>query len=68
MIIDFLKELGMLGIILMVMFLLLIPFILTIVVGVALANVLGFTGILWWAFVILFYLIVGSILGGTVNR
>ena len=49
-----LEELGIVGIIILI---LLIPFLVTIIVGIAIANMLGFTGITWWAFVILFYLI-----------
>jgi hypothetical protein len=40
----------------------LIPVFLTVLVGVAFANMLGFTGIFWWAFVILFYLVISTIL------
>lgn len=58
-----LEGLGILGIILLIILILLIPFIVTIIVGIGLANLLGFTGIFWWAFVILFYLIVAAILG-----
>ena len=53
-----LEELGIVGIIILI---LLIPFLVTIIVGIAIANMLGFTGITWWAFVILFYLIIGAI-------
>lgn len=58
-----LLNLGILGIILLIIIVVFLPLILTIIVGVAFANMLGFTGIYWWAFVILFYLVVGSILG-----
>lgn len=57
-----LMDLGIIGIILLVIIILLIPFILTILVGIAFANSLGFTGIYWWAFIILFYLVVSAIL------
>ena len=58
-----LTELGILGIILLIILILLLPLILTIIVGVGFANMLGFTGIFWWAFVILFFIIIGAILG-----
>lgn len=58
-----LRELGIMGIIILIILVLLIPFLATIIVGIALANMLGFTGITWWAFVILFYLVIGAILG-----
>lgn len=60
---DFLIGLGVIGLILSIVIILILPFIFTVVVGVALANLLGFTGFTWWAFVILFYLVIGSILG-----
>lgn len=59
---DFLKGLGVIGVLLTVMCLILLPLVMTVIVGVAIANLLGFTGILWWAFVILFYLVIGSII------
>lgn len=35
----------------------------TLIVGVTLANYLGLTGIVWWAFIILFWCVVTSIIG-----
>lgn len=58
-----LEGLGIIGVVLLVILVLLVPFIVTIIVGVGFANLLGFTGIYWWAFVILFYIIIGAILG-----
>ena len=52
-----LEGLGIIGVVLLV------PFIVTIIVGVGFANLLGLTGIYWWAFVILFYIVIGAILG-----
>ena len=57
-----LKEAGMIGLILLIILALLIPIFITIIVGIAFANKLGFTGITWWAFIILFYLVIGAIL------
>ena len=54
---------GIIGIVLLLILIILIPFVLTIIVGIGFANLLGFTGIYWWAFVILFYIVVGAILG-----
>jgi len=56
-------EFGLLGVVFIIIFLLLLPFIVTLIVGVAFANMLGFTGLTWWAFVILFYLVISGILG-----
>ena len=59
-----LLDLGIIGIILFVIIcLILLPIIATIIVGVAFANMLGFSGLTWWAFVILFYFIISAILG-----
>lgn len=58
-----LLNLGIIGIILLIILVLLLPLILTILVGIAFANMLGFTGIYWWAFVILFYIVISAILG-----
>ena len=58
-----LEEIGAMGFVLLILFILLIPFICTVVLGVAFANMLGLTGITWWAFVILFYLVIMGILG-----
>lgn len=52
--------LGLLG---LVIFLILLPLVLTLILGIGFANMLGFTGITWWAFVIIFYLIISGILG-----
>lgn len=58
-----LLDLGVIGIIILILIAILLPFVLTIIVGIAFANMFGFTGIYWWAFVILFYIVVGAILG-----
>lgn len=59
-----LLDLGLIGICaFIVLCIILLPVVLTVLVGVAFANHLGFTGIYWWAFVILFYLIIGAIFG-----
>lgn len=58
-----LRELGIGSLMLLISIVILLPFILTIIVGIAFANMLGFTGITWWAFVILFYIVISAILG-----
>lgn len=58
-----LSELGVLGIVLLVILALLLPVIVTVLVGVAFANMLGFSGVFWWAFVIFFYLVVSVLFG-----
>ena len=51
------------GVVLLILIAIFLPLILTILVGIAFANMFGFTGIYWWAFVILFYIIICAILG-----
>lgn len=59
---ELLAGMGVLGVILLILILIFLPLIVTVIVGVALANFLGFTGIVWWAFIILFYLVITGIL------
>ena len=59
-----LLDLGLLGIIVfIVVCLIFIPVIATIIVGIGFANLLGFTGLTWWAFLIIFYLVISAVLG-----
>ena len=58
-----LEEIFSMGIIILILLIFLIPFVCTIILGVAFANMLGLSGIIWWAFLIIFYLIIMGILG-----
>lgn len=58
-----LKEIGAMGFILLVILIIFIPLICTIILGITFANMLGLTGITWWAFVVIFYLVLMGILG-----
>lgn len=58
-----LLDLGIVGIAILLAIALVLPLLLTFIVGIGFANLLGFTGIYWWAFVILFYIVIGAILG-----
>lgn len=58
-----LLDLGIIGIVLLILIAIFLPLILTILVGIAFANMFGFIGIYWWSFVILFYIIICAILG-----
>lgn len=58
-----LSELGVLGIVSLVILALLLPFIVTVLVGVAFANMFGFSGVFWWAFVIFFYILICALFG-----
>ncbi len=45
----------------------LVPAICTILLGTHFASAFGLDGIVWWAFVILFYIIVMGIIGAIAN-
>ena len=55
--------LGMIVLILLICMIIFIPLICTIILGTYFATALGLSGIVWWAFVIVFYLIIAGILG-----
>lgn len=60
---DLLEICGLIGVIIIILILfVLIPMGVTIVLGIYIANVLHLTGIVWWSFLILFYLIISGIL------
>ena len=58
-----LEGLGFLTISIIILIILFIPLICTFILGTYFATRLGLTGLVWWAFVILFYLIIVGILG-----
>ena len=59
---DLLIGLGIIGVILFILIIVFIPLICTIILGTYFATMLGLTGLVWWAFVIIFYLIIAGIL------
>ena len=60
---EVLTAIGIMGIVLFILVLALLPFVCTIVLGTYLATLFGLTGIVWWAFVILFYIVIIGIIG-----
>lgn len=60
---EILLGIGVIGFGILLLIIILLPFVCTVVLGTFLATSLGFTGLVWWAFVILFYLIIMGILG-----
>lgn len=62
-----LLDLGFIGLLFIIIVIILLPFVISIVVGVSLANLLGFTGLSWWCFVILFYLVITAIFSSLSN-
>ena len=59
-----LLEYSVIGIIAFIIIcLVVLPVFLTLFVGIAFAKYFGFTGLTWWAFIILFYFIVSAIIG-----
>lgn len=59
---DWLTILGGISVIIFILILLFVPLICTIVLGTYLATWLGLTGIVWWSFVILFWIIISALL------
>lgn len=59
---DWLIILGGISVIIFILILLSIPLICIIVLGTYLATWLGLTGIVWWSFVILFWIITSALL------
>lgn len=62
-----LEEMGIIGILMIIIILIFVPLICTVILGVTFANMLGFTGLSWWAFVVMFYIILMGLLG-LINR
>ena len=60
---ELLLGIGVVGLAIFVLIILLLPLVCTIILGTFITTSLGFTGLVWWAFVILFYLIIMGILG-----
>ena len=60
---EFLIGLGVIGLVLFICILVLLPLICTIILGTYFATALGLTGLVWWAFVIIFYLVIMGVLG-----
>lgn len=59
---------GIIGLIILAIILILVPLIATIILGVFVANMLGLTGIVWWAFLVVFYIIVMGLISLITNR
>ena len=59
---EIILGLGVIGLAIFICILILLPLICTIILGTYLATILGLTGLVWWAFVIMFYLIIMGIL------
>lgn len=57
-----------LGLICVLVIIGIISTIATIILGVALANYLGLSGIVWWAFVIVFWCVITALISKTSNK
>ena len=64
---DWLDVIGVGGLIVIGLFLVLLPLICTLVLGTYLATMLGLTGLVWWCFVILFWIILSGLIA-MINR
>lgn len=60
---ELLLGIGVVGLVVFVLILLLLPLVCTIILGTYIATALGLSGLVWWAFVILFYIIIMGVLG-----
>ena len=60
---EILFGIGVVGIILFILVLVLLPFVCTVVLGTYLATMFGLNGLVWWAFVILFYIVIIGLIG-----
>lgn len=60
---ELLLGIGVIGLAIFILIILLLPLICTIILGTFLATSLGLSGLVWWAFVILFYIILMGVLG-----
>lgn len=60
---EILLGLGIIGVAILIIVIVLLPLVCTIILGTYFATVMGLSGIVWWAFVIVFYLIVMGLLG-----
>lgn len=61
-IIDYLTGAGVIGIICLILLVIIFLFCAPIIVAIFIANYLGLTGIIWWAFVVVIWLIVVGII------
>lgn len=60
---DYVRIFGFFIVVLIMIFIALLPFICTVVLGTYLATVLGLTGFAWWSFVILFMIPLYGLMG-----
>ena len=61
---EILLGLGVIGLIVLIIVIALLPLICTIILGTYIAtNILGLTGIVWWSFIIIFYIIIMGLIG-----
>ena len=59
---DWWSILGGGAIIVLLVFIVCLPLICTIILGTDLTTILGLTGIVWWSFVILFWIVLMSLI------
>ncbi len=60
---DYVRIFGFVIVVLIMIFIVLLPFFWTVVLGTYLATVLGLTGFVWWSFVILFMFFLYGLMG-----
>ena len=60
---EILKTTGLVGLIMIILFIIFLPLICTIILGMYIAGVLNLSGITWWAFMMIFYIIIMGVIG-----
>lgn len=60
--VEYLTGIGIIGIILLCIFVVIFILCAPIIVAIFIANALGLSGIVWWAFVVVIWLIIASII------
>ena len=61
-IIDYLAGAGLIGMICLIISIIVFVFCAPIIVAIVIANYLGLSGIIWWAFVVVIWLIIASLI------
>ncbi len=61
-IIDYLAGAGLIGIICLIILVVVFMFCAPIIVAIVIANYLGLSGIIWWAFVVVIWLIIAGVI------
>ena len=59
---DSFLSMGLIGIILLVILFVFLPIIAIVILGIFIANLLSLHGLVWWAFLLIFYLFISGLI------